>query len=55
MATTENKIKIDFNANLAVFKYDTPLPILQDFVYNTVISQRNTISVLYKDQEENVK
>ena len=55
MATTENKIKIDFKANLMVFKYDTPLPILQDFVYITIISQIITIRVLYEDQEENVK
>ena len=46
MATTENNIKIDFNASLAVFKYDTPLPILYDLVYRTVIVQNNTIRVL---------
>ena len=32
IATAENKIKIDFNAVLIVFKYETPLPMLYDFV-----------------------
>ena len=55
MEITENSMKMDFNAVLIVFKYDNPLPILQDFVYITVISQITTISVLYKDQDEKVR
>ncbi len=46
MATTENNIKIDFKASLTVFKYDTPLPILYELEYRTVIAQNNTIKLL---------